>query len=231
MALMTELARTKEQLHRIPTPTPTKSHKPINHGEAAELTCLYAEKAGYNIASEEYGINRSGTQMFGVLRLENKLDRDFTRCIGIRNSHDKTLSFGLTAGVSVMVCSNLCFDGDVVTSRKHTALIDPHVFIPEIFESMGDAHERLEGHIARLKDTVIGDDLARSMVTQAAQIDAIPSCDILPVIKKYMEPPHAEFEPRTEWSLYNSFNEVAKKYSPVRANYTYEKLAEYFNFN
>jgi hypothetical protein len=32
--------------------------------------------------------------------------------IGIRNSHDKSLRLGLTAGLRVFVCSNMAFSGE-----------------------------------------------------------------------------------------------------------------------
>jgi hypothetical protein len=32
--------------------------------------------------------------------------------IGIRNSHDKSIRLGLTAGLRVFVCSNMAFSGD-----------------------------------------------------------------------------------------------------------------------
>ena len=49
--------------------------------------------------------------MFGVMRINRTSSPDWARCIGIRNSHDQSLAVGLTAGISVCVCSNLAFGG------------------------------------------------------------------------------------------------------------------------
>src|SRR5713226_654707 len=41
--------------------------------------------------------------------------------IGIRNSHDKSLRLGLTAGMRVFVCSNIAFSGEFTpVLAKHT---------------------------------------------------------------------------------------------------------------
>ncbi len=41
--------------------------------------------------------------------------------IGIRNSHDKSLRLGLTAGLRVFVCSNMAFSGEFTpVLAKHT---------------------------------------------------------------------------------------------------------------
>src|SRR5437660_12827270 len=50
-------------------------------------------------------------RMFGVLDLETQMD-GCRFSIGIRNSHDKSLRLGLTAGIRVFVCSNMAFSGD-----------------------------------------------------------------------------------------------------------------------
>jgi hypothetical protein len=221
----------RNDLALIETPEPTKTHRPVGHKLAADLTVKYAKEFGYNVVTEEFGLSKDGSQMFGVLRLENKLNKDFTRAIGLRNSHNKTLSFALTAGVSVMVCSNLCFGGECMAKRKHTSGIDLEEFVPEIFLDLGQEYMTLEENIDRMKNTRVTVNKARQLAVQAAEADVIPSCDIVPVVQGYIEPPHEEFLPKTEWSLYNSFNEVAKKYSPVRADKTYRKLATFFALN
>ena len=222
----------REDLELIPTPRRTRTHKPVSHFRAASLTVDYAKEHGYEIMSEEWGLNPSGTQMFGVIRVKpSHYDTMMTRCIGIRNSHNKTLAFGLTAGFSVMVCSNLCFGGEALVKRKHTSGINLDLFIPEIFDHLEYQYDRLEENIYKMKEEKLSINKARQLVVQAAESKVIPSCDIIPTLETYYEPPHEDFSPRTEWSLYNSFNEVAKKYSPARADKCYRGLARFFNLN
>jgi hypothetical protein len=44
--------------------------------------------------------------------------------LGFRNSTDKTMVVGITAGTNVLVCDNLCFSGDFIAFRKHTSGLD-----------------------------------------------------------------------------------------------------------
>src|SRR5216684_4991561 len=59
-------------------------------------------------------------KMFGELDLETQME-GCRFSIGIRNSHDKSLRLGLTAGMRVFVCSNMAFSGDFTpVLAKHT---------------------------------------------------------------------------------------------------------------
>ncbi|NQZ67804.1 MAG: DUF932 domain-containing protein, partial [Lentisphaeria bacterium] len=221
----------RDELRHVPTPEHTKTWKPVSHYQAAELTVRQAERNGYRILTEEYGITPTGSRMFGLLRIHKADHPEFTRAIGIRNAHDKSLAFGITAGFSVMVCSNLCFSGELTMFRKHTSGINLIEMIPEAFEQLEEQYERLEDNIDRLKDERISERQAKLLTVKAAEEKVIPSCDIIPVIQAYMQPPHEAFEARNNWSLYNSFNEVAKKYSPSRADLCYRGLAKLFSLN
>jgi DNA polymerase III delta prime subunit len=63
------------------------------------------------VVNEEYAASNDGMKMFGVLDLETQME-GCRFSIGIRNSHDKSLRLGLTAGLRVFVCSNMAFSGD-----------------------------------------------------------------------------------------------------------------------
>jgi hypothetical protein len=77
----------------------------------------------------------------------------------------------------------------------------------------------------------VNEDDARLLVVRAAEMQAIPGSDILPVLDGFRNPPHAEFAERNRWSLYNSFTETAKAYSPARADQCYRILARLFDLN
>jgi ATPase family associated with various cellular activities (AAA) len=63
------------------------------------------------VVQEEYAVSPDGAKMFGVLDLETQME-GCRFSIGIRNSHDKSIRLGLTAGLRVFVCSNMAFSGD-----------------------------------------------------------------------------------------------------------------------
>ena len=71
----------------------------------------------------------------------------------------------------------------------------------------------------------------RDIEMKAAEYGAIPSCDILSVFGEYRQPRHAEFTPRTHWSLLNAFTEVAHKYPPSRHDQCHRRLTRLFGLD
>jgi len=221
----------RQDLMRVPTPYATPTWRPVPHHRVAELVVNEAETRGYCIVSEEYGLNPAGTKLFGVLRFHPQGRPEFSRALGLRNSHDKSLALGLTVGVSVMVCANLAFGGETTVTRKHTSGIEVDGLVPWAFDQLAPQYERLETNIERMKGKSLSLDAARLLAVKAAELDAIPSCDVVPVLKEYRSPRHEEFAPRTVWSLFNAFTELAKKYSPPRADKCYRQLAGMFDLD
>jgi len=68
----------------------------------------------------------------------------------------------------------------------------------------------LETVASDLRITTVNDNQARACIIRAAELDAIPSCDVLTVWRKYKQPRHEEFAEPTRWSLLNAFTEVSK---------------------
>ena len=220
---------TRNDLRHVPTPEPTPTWKPVPHHEVAELVVNEAKSRGYEIVGEDYGLNDCGSKMFGVLRFSPKGGRPgMSRALGFRNSHDKSLALGLTAGISVICCDNMAFGGEVTIHRKHTSGIEINELVPKAFEKLAYQYVRLEETIDGLKLKMVTIDTARVLTVMAAEANAIPSCDILTVLDEFREPTHEEFKEPTMWSLYNGFTETAKKYSPMRADQCYRSLAKLF---
>lgn len=215
----------------IPTPRPTLTWRPVPHVEVAELAVGESQRRGWNIVSEDYGLGSDGSKMFGVLRFSPQGRADFTRALGVRNSHDKSLAVGLTAGLSVCVCANLAFGGEEVVHRKHTSGIELAGLMGDVFARMEAAFVRLERNADGLKLRAISIDDARRIIVVAAEMKAIPSQDILPVLNEFRKPRHEEFKERTKWSLLNAFTETAKKYSPARYDQCQRRLSTLFHLD
>ena len=214
----------------IPTPEPTRSWKPVGHYEVAELVSREAEKR-YEIVSEDYGLSKDGNQMFGVLKMSPEGRTESTRCLGIRNSLDKSLALGLTVGLNVLVCDNLCFGGETTIHRKHTSRIDITMLIPQAFHGLAYQYIRLEERTEELKMQRVSIDKARVLTVIAAEKKIIPTCDVVPVVEEYRNPSHDEFGERNKWNLYQAFTEICKKYSAPHADRTYKGLAGLFELS
>jgi len=218
------------ELANIYTPSTTASWHPVSHFDAATKVIAETQRRGYRIADEQWGVNALGTKMFGVIRCFPDGHPEYSRAIGVRNSNDKSLALGLVAGARIIVCDNLCFGGEVKLARKHTAKIDVEWFITYSFDVLQTSgFAKLECGIDRLKNTPLTIDQARILIVQSAESGAIPSSDIIPVLEEFVEPRYDDFAERNCWSLYNAFTELAKKYSPARADVCYRKLSEQFN--
>lgn len=85
--------------------------------------------------------------------------------------------------------------------------------------------------MGELKAVALTKNQARLAIVRTAEAGAIPSCDILPVFQEFVKPRHEEFAAPNMWSLYNSFTEIAKKYTPARADVCYRKLAVAFGLD
>ena len=72
---------------------------------------------------------------------------------------------------------------------------------------------------------------AKLLTVKAADFGVINSSDIIPVLNEFRTPQHEEFADKNRWSLYNSFTEVAKKYTPARANQFYRGIGKLFDLS
>ena len=92
------------EVMNVPTPARTKTWGAIGHGDLIEtLKWAIDDTATLSIKTEEYSLSKDGGRMFGVFTILGD-DKDKARMLGFRNSVDKTLAVGLTAGVRVIVC-------------------------------------------------------------------------------------------------------------------------------
>ena len=221
----------RNEIAKVPTPDATESWHPVAHSEVIDAVTEVVKAHDWQILDEQYGLAREGQRMFGVMRINRSSSPDWSRCIGIRNSHDRTLAVGLTAGISVMVCSNLAFGGGMLLKRRHTSRIELSGLVVRAIDELEDEFLTLENVAEDLKIQYVSDDQARAAIVKAAEVRAINSCDIVPVFREFKKPCHEEFEAPTRWSLLNAFTETAKKYSPGRADICYRRLTGLFGLD
>ena len=127
----------RDEIAMVPTPTATASWKPVPHSEVIDAVTDVVKAHNWQILDEQYGLARDGQRMFGFMRINRTSSTEWSRCIGIRNSHDRTLAVGLAAGLSVICCSNLCLGGSMVLKRRHTSRIELNGLVLEASERSG----------------------------------------------------------------------------------------------
>ena len=216
----------------VPTPCGTESWKPVPHMEVIDAVTDVVKAHNWQILDENFGLAREGQKMFGVMRINKSNSADWSRCIGLRNSHDKSFAVGLSAGINVTVCSNLAFGGTTVIKRRHTSLIELTELVDMAMDELENEFLTLETVCEDLKIIYLkNDDEARSRIVRAAELGAINSSDIVPVFKEFKNPRHEEFAEPTRWSLLNAFTETIKKYTPQRVDHSYLALNKCFGLD
>jgi hypothetical protein len=101
----------REELAQLPVPQATETHKPVSHHELVSALVETLSFRHIGVVQEEYAVSPDAMKLFGVLDLETQME-GCRFSIGIRNSNDKSIRLGLTAGLRVFVCSNMAFSGD-----------------------------------------------------------------------------------------------------------------------
>ena len=222
----------RDEVARTDTPCSTATWRPVPHIDVIEAVSKVIRAHDWNIEGEKFGLASEGQKMFGVMEISSSSSPDWHRCIGLRNSHDKSLAVGLSAGIVVCVCSNLAFGGTTVIKRKHTSRFELTDLIDRAVASLEDDFLTMESVSEDLKDMYLkNDDEARSSIVRAAELGVINSCDILPAYREFKSPSHEAFSEPTRWSLMNALSEIVKKYTPQRVDYSYRALNRAFGLD
>ena len=222
----------RDEVARIATPSSTDTWCPVPHIDVIEAVTEVVRAHNCDIMDERFGIASEGQKMFGVMEISRSSSPEWHRCIGIRNSHDKSIAVGLSAGIVVLVCSNMAFGGTRLINRKHTSRIDLNELIDRAVAGLQDDFLNVETVCEDLKDEYLkNDDEARSCIVRAAELGVINSCDILPAYREFKKPSHEEFSEPTRWSLLNAMTETIKKYSPQRVDHSYLALNRAFGLD
>ena len=222
----------RNEVALVPTPEASESWKPVPHIDVIEAVSEVVQAHKWQILDENFGLAREGQKLFGVMRINKSNSSDWSRCIGLRNSHDKSFAVGLSAGISVTVCSNLAFGGTTVIKRRHTSRIELTELVDVAMTELENELLMLETVCEDLKVIYLkNDDEARSRIVRAAELGAINSSDIIPVFNEFKNPRHEEFAEPTRYSLLNAFTETIKKYTPLRVDRSYMALNNAFGLD
>jgi hypothetical protein len=225
-----------EIIESVRTPAPTASHVPIPHHELVNRVREALPNYGLSVTQEEHALSKDHQTYFGLMRVSDSNRGDagdqFSRVVGIRNSHNKRLAAGLVSGSHVFVCDNLAFSGEVQVHRKHTA----HIFdaLPEIIDvAVGRLRPLLIAERQRFeayRNFELGagqEDFVDVLLMSMMRKGALAPSALGKVWEHWENPPHKEFKERNMWSLFNSVTE-AYKGTGVRTLYNRSRLLHSF---
>jgi len=203
---------TRDQLALIPTPEPTATWRPIPHIELVESLqqALWENRIG--IREEKFALRHDGSTLFGVLQLAYNDTPDGQAALGIRTSNDKSMSIQICAGLSVFVCDNLVFRGDLIAlNRKHTAGLDLRMELKMAIRRFEEHFGCLTGEIEELKTRRLADGEAKALIHDVFVRGIFPLRFMPQISAMYFQPPVDDWKERTPWSLHNAFTLAAKQ--------------------
>jgi hypothetical protein len=221
----------RQDLTDLPMPEPTATHYPIAHSRLVETLAETLHFRHLDIVSEEYAVSQDGMRFFGVLTL-NVEEAGVRIALGLRNSHDKSFSLGLTVGRRVLVCDNLALFGDYApVMRKHTKGVEIEAILAVAVDRMQRNFEPIRRQIDFFRGADLSDQRAKLIIYDAflgGQAD-LPKHLGGVVHEHYFTPRYPDFEPRTLWSLENAFTSALKELEPVARLKAVGRLAPFLS--
>ena len=156
----TDIKVERDYLANLQTPAPMGSrHAPYPFHAFATDTVDAIENAGFTIEAEDYAITKDEQRLFGLLNVSRPVAPDaptfgvpalyrpkWNLLVALRGAHDQSISRGLAIGSRVMVCSNLCFHGDLGNWKsKQTTNISERIpeMVADAVSGLGHAGKRL----------------------------------------------------------------------------------------
>lgn len=222
---------TREQLALVSSPQSTTTHQVVPH---VEIVNSLVEGLGFrhiNVASEEYAVTKDGLNFFGVMTLDQGIN-GASFALGVRNSHSKQFRLSVVVGLRIMVCSNLCFSGDFnIVLAKHSRHMNLKASISVGLDEAQRGFTPMRQRVEAWRETTINDDQARLSIFRAFLEDELDAPKHLAkeVWKNWLTPVHEEFQPRTRYSLQNSYTSAFHLLEPVPAYKATASLGRFFN--
>lgn len=223
---------TRKQLALVPTPDPTRSFKPVPHIELVETLEQALRANQITIRKEQFALRRDGSTLFGVLQLAYQDTPDGVAALGLRTANNRTMSIQLCAGLTVFVCDNMVFRGDLIAlNRKHTAGLHLRTELNHAVLRFQDHFGKLTGEILDLKGRNLSDTDAKAFIHDVFVQGIMPIRLFPEVSNLYFEPFVDEFRPRNAWSLHNAFTAAAKEMPITTRMPAIQELGRYFGMS
>jgi hypothetical protein len=190
---------------------------------------------GYQILEQDHEVTPDKMKYFGAMAIAPKgisgevlSEQEYQMLIGLRGSHDQTISRDFCLGSKVFVCSNLAFSGSIANfSTKQTTFINRRMsrlinesisHIPELGQAQDekfDAFKNYEFKNARAGDAALVE-IFRQGGLSAAQLGK--------AVREYDKPSYEEHARygNSAWLVMNSVTEALK---PGGANVNHNTIA------
>ena len=196
-----------------------KFHNPVQFSTFAEQVMDSITRHGITVTQSEFVTTNKHQQFFAALKLANPDgDKSWSPIIGLRGSTNSTIPRQVCLGHRVLVCSNLCFTGDIASaSTKQTLRLNDRMpsIIDGIFERVPEIVERQGQLIRDYKSLEVSQDRGTSVMGNVFRKGGLSPSQLGTAISEWDKPKHIEHT-QDGWSLWRLQNAMTQAIKPSR---------------
>ncbi len=226
----------RAQLEALPAgPKRGTYHNPVPYIDFVNYTEDRLSDLGLTVTREEFITRNGHMQFFGAIEVSSpEIDKETTGLggyrwiIGLRASHDQSIARGMVLGTQVLVCSNLCFHGDMGEFHtRHTTHIGLRLgrMITEAVEKLPEAMEEHAARVRRLKEVELPDQRANDLLINIYRKGGLSSAQLGHAVNEWYQPKYGEHGSwgRSAWRLLQSCTEAIKPTGATGNTFTIER--------
>jgi hypothetical protein len=211
----------RTDLHLLPTPPKLgRFHQPYAFGDYVDHVTKALNDMGVTVAQEEYAVSKDNMKMFGSMEIrpmEGELIKatDWKLLVGIRGSHDQSIARGLVLGSQVMVCSNLCFHGNLGHLRtKQTTNIEGRIrtLIRQSVHHIPAMAERQDAVFDMYKEKRLSMYRAEAALVEMFRRGGLSGNQLAVAVSEWDKPTYEEHAENkgSAWQLFNAATQALK---------------------
>ncbi len=211
----------RSDLHLIPTPPPMgRSHYPYPFHTYVNQVEESLQFHGFDIIDQEYVVTADHQQFFGLMEIQPHCSdpavietKGWRINVGLRGSHNQTLPRGLLLGSSVIVCSNLCFHGNIghfktkqtleIANRLPFLIRECLTHVPEMIEDQDEAFRRM-------REREISDSDVRSSLVSLLDRNGLSAPQLAKARQEWLHPSFDHGADPSVWKFFNACTQALK---------------------
>ena len=222
---------TRPEMELLPLPQSMgRFHAPYSFSDYVEQVHEALDKEGLEASEEEYVMQKDGQRMFGAMVIAPKVltgelitSDEWSVLMGVRGSHDQSAQRGICLGSRVMVCSNLCFSGNLGTfASKQTTNLRYRIpgLIRGAVARLPEMAEKLERTYEGYKDFDLKPRFGDAALVEMHRRGALAAPQLGRAIAEWDRPCHEEHaaQGHTAWRLLNACTEALKPVGTANTN-------------
>tara|TARA_R110000868_G_scaffold244257_7_gene500417 strand:- start:575 stop:1360 length:786 start_codon:yes stop_codon:yes gene_type:complete len=239
MSLLYSPANTsREGLNFLATPPALgRFHKPYSFADYVNNVEESLDRAGLEVVNQEYEVTPDKLSLFGAMEVQPRVlegelipaDSDYRLIVGVRGSHNQRIPRGLVLGSQVMVCSNLCFSGNIgqFNSKQTINLVRrlPRL-ISEVVSQIPELAYQQDQKFAAYKDYEFSNPRAGdAALVEIFRQGGLSAAQLGKAIREYDQPTYSEHAAhgKSAWLALNAVTEALK---PTGANVNTHLIAQ-----